>query len=130
MLKNQTIITFFIHQFGKYERSIIWPQSSKVFFASVTGVFMGKKIAKMSNDKFGCFFPIFLIKLTYDRVEGIWGGEDPHFEFWHTYLHEFLSNKGKNLNYLRFNIWLVTNKELFFCSLLYLWQSLYISFCI
>ena len=27
------------------------------------------------------FFPGFLIKLTYDRVEGIWGGEDPHFEF-------------------------------------------------
>ena len=109
------------------QRSIICPQSSAVFFASVTfSMVWGEKIVKMSNDKFGSFFPVFLIKLTYDPIEGIWGGEDPHFEFWHTYLYEFLSNKGKNLNYLRFNIWLVTNKELF--SLLYLWQSLWLSF--
>ena len=43
------------------------------------------------------FFPVFLIKLTYDRVEGIWGGEDPHFEFWHTYLHEIFVQQREKL---------------------------------
>ena len=52
------------------QRSIICPQSSAVFFASVTfSMVWGKNIVKMSNDKFGWVFSCFSHK-TY-----LWSGQ-------------------------------------------------------
>ena len=79
---------------------------------------MGEKIVKMSNDKFGSFFPVFLIRLTYDPIEGIWGGEDPHFEFWHTYLHEFLSQQREKLELFAIQYMTCHEQGTFFFALL------------
>ena len=154
--------------------------------------FWGKKIVKMSNDKFGSFFPVFLIKLTlflwyegkklykcqmktlggffscfshktylffygmgvkkivkmsddrfgwffscFSHKTYLWSGRrdlgwrrSPFWILTHLFTRNFCPTKGKTWIICDSIYDLSRTRNFFFCSLLYLWQSLYISFCI